>query len=209
MSSIIPKVSKRYCTETSLYGIIIVDKSKGAKYMSSTQIYEKVIKVRSARRTAILISAILSYVLYLAVWVFIGLLNPEKSILIFAGGILSCALIVIITWKYLFLEYEYSFYQGTLTISKIYGKRKIKHVTDADLKKLILIAPATDENIQKAEHLGPDKRIISVSNEYAENIYLLVTGEELEERLLIFIEADERSLSILKSNAPFAFIKNS
>ena len=31
MSSIISKVSKRYCTETSLYGIIIIDKSKISK----------------------------------------------------------------------------------------------------------------------------------------------------------------------------------
>ena len=42
---------------------------------------------------------------------------------------------------------------------------------------------------------------------FAENIWLLVTGEENEPRILIFMEADDRALSILKSNAPFAFTK--
>jgi hypothetical protein len=35
----------------------------------------------------------------------------------------------------------------------------------------------------------------------------MVTGEENEPRILIFIEADERALEILKSNAPFAFTR--
>ena len=175
--------------------------------MLNTQLYEKIVKVKSAKRTAMFISAILLYTLYIAVWVFAGILNPERSILIFIGGILSCLLIVLISWKYLFLEYEYSFCQGTLSIAKIYGKRKRKSLIETDLSKLILVASATEENIQKADNLQPEKRIISVSNEYAEDIWLLVTGEENEPRILIFIEADERALSILKSNAPLAFTK--
>ena len=175
--------------------------------MSATQTYEKIVKVKNAKQTAKLISGILLYVLYLTVWLFIGILNPESSILIFILGILTCLLIVLITWKYLFVEYEYSFCQGTLFISKIYGKRKRKELIEINLNKLTLIASATDENIQKAENLQPESRIISVSSEYADDIWLLVTGEENEPRILIFIEADDRALAILKMNAPFAFTK--
>lgn len=175
--------------------------------MASTQIYEKIIKIKNSRQTAKLISAILLYILYLFTWVFIGILNPERSLLIFTGGILSCALIVLITWKYLFLEYEYAFCQGVLTISKIYGKRKRKTIIEVNLQKLTLIAPATDESIEKADRQKPDDRIICVSSEYADNIWLLLTGEENEPRHLIFIEADERSLGILKQSAPLAFSK--
>ena len=175
--------------------------------MASAQFYEKIIKVKNSKQTAKLISGILLYVLYIAVWAFIGILKPKSSILIFTAGILSALLIILVSWKYLFLEYEYSFYQSTLTIAKIYGKRKRKAIIEVNLQKLTLIAPATEENIQKAENLTPEQRIISVSNEYAETIWLLVTGEENEPRILIFIEADDRTLSILKSNAPFAFTK--
>ena len=177
--------------------------------MVSTQIYEKIVKVKDSRQIAKRISAILLYVLYLSIWLFAGIFNPEASLLIFTGGILSCLLIILISWKYLFVEYEYSFCQGVLTISKIYGKRSRKFIVDASLKHLVLIAPATDENISKAEGLKPEKRIISVSNEYADDIWLLVTGEENEPRILIFIEADERALGILKSCSPLAFIKKS
>ena len=175
--------------------------------MASSQFYEKIVKVKNAKQTAKLISGILLYILYVSIWVFIGILNPESSILIFAAGILSALLVIPITWKYLFLEYEYSFCQSTLTISKIYGKRKRKAILDINIQKLSLVAAATDENIKKAENLNPEERIIAVSSEYAENIWLIVTGEENEPRILIFIEADDRALNILKSNAPFAFVK--
>lgn len=175
--------------------------------MASTQLYEKIVKVKNAKQVAKLISAILLYVLYLLIWFFVGIYNPKSSILIFTAGILSCLLIILITWKYFFLEYEYSFCQGILTVSKIYGKRKRKSLIDVDLRHLVLVAPATDENISRADNLKPESRIISVSNEYADNIWLMVTGEENEPRILIFIEADERSLEILKSNAPFAFTR--
>ena len=175
--------------------------------MASTQLYEKIVKVKNAKQKAILISAILAYVLYFSIWIFIGILNPEKSILIFLFGALSCALIIIITWKYLFVEYEYCFCQGQLTVSKIYGKRKRKLLAETNMQKLLYIAPATDETINQAERYEPEKRLISVSSEYADNIWLLVTGEEDETRLMIFIEADERALSILKSSAPHIFPK--
>lgn len=175
--------------------------------MANSQFYEKVVKVKNAKQTAKFISGILFYFLYIFIWVFMGILNPERSILIFSAGILSCLLIIIITWKYFFIEYEYSFCQNMLSISKIYGKRKRKALLEINMQKLILISSATDETIQKAENLNPEKRIIAVSNEYAENIWLLVTGEENEPRILIFIEADERILNILKTNAPIAFTK--
>ena len=175
--------------------------------MASTQLYEKIIKVKNAKQRAKLISAILSYVLYLVIWISVGLLTPEKMVLIFIGGILSDALIILVTWKYLFLEFEYSFCMNILSIAKIYGKKKRSAVIEVDLKKLVLMAPATDESIECAERLEASSRIIAVSSEYAENIWLLVTGEENEPREMIFIEADERALGILKSNAPAIFPK--
>lgn len=176
--------------------------------MANTQTYEKIIKVKNARTRAKLISALLFYIIYILVWIFAGILNPKSSMLIFLGGALSCLLIVLITWKYLFVEFEYSFCQGTLSISKIYGKRKRKELLDADLHKLLFIAQATDDIIANAEQrFKPESRLIAVSSEYTDNIWLLVTGEENEPSEFIFIEADERILSILKSSAPFAFSK--
>lgn len=175
--------------------------------MLNTQLYEKIIKVKSATQKAKLISAVLSYVLYLMIWVFIGIFNPQKLILMVLGGILSDALIIFITLKYFFLEYEYSFCMNVLSIAKIYGKKKRKAIIDVNLKNLVFISPATKESIEKAEKFEPSARVIAVSSEYAESIWLLVTGDENEPRNIIFIEADERALAILKSNAPSVFPK--
>ena len=61
--------------------------------MASAQFYEKIIKVKNSKQTAKLISGILLYVLYIAVWAFIGILKPKSSILIFTAGILSAAVL--------------------------------------------------------------------------------------------------------------------
>ena len=143
--------------------------------MVSTQIYEKIVKVRDSKQIAKRISAILLYVLYLLIWLFAGIFNPEVSLLIFTGGILSCALIVFISWKYLFIEYEYSFCQGVLTISKIYGKRSRKFIIDANLKHLVLIAPATDESISRAENMQ-----VSFATVFSKTPPMLMNGPLLQ-----------------------------
>ena len=176
--------------------------------MASLQLYERFIKVKNSKQTMKLISAIMCYIIFFIIWVCIGVYNPEKSILIFFAGILSDILLILLTIKYFFLEFEYSLYMNSFTISKIYGKKTRKSLIEADMTKLLIIAPATDETIEKAERFEPESRIIAVSSERAENIWLCVTGEENQDKVLIFFEADERTLSILKSCAPSVFIKN-
>ena len=175
--------------------------------MANLQLYERFIKVKNSKQKMKLISAILGYIIFFVFWVFLGIYNLEKSILIFIAGTLSDILLIFLTSKYCFMEFEYSFYMNSFSIAKIYGKKKRKHVIEADMTKLLMIAPATEENIEKADRFNPESRIIAVSSEQAENIWLCVTGEENEERQLIFFEADERSLSILKSCAPSVFAK--
>ena len=134
--------------------------------------------------------------------------NAESFVLIITGGLLATALLVIPTWKYLFLEYEYSFWYGRFGIAKIYGKKKRKAVIDTEIKDLLIIAPATEEYIARAERFDIDSRVIAVSHESADNIWLTVTGGKDELRILIFFEADERSLAMLKASNPLAFAKN-
>ena len=70
----------------------------------NTQLYEKIVKVKTPKQTAKLVLTILSYVLYLTVWFFIGLLNSKSIIFIFALGILTALMIILIRdrhyWRY-------------------------------------------------------------------------------------------------------------
>ena len=178
--------------------------------MNSSQTYEKIVKVaNSPRLIAKKISFIMLYLLYFSVWVVATLRNLGSPVfvLILMAGLLTTLAAVIITWKYLQVEYEYSFWYGSMSIAKIYGKKKRKALVDADVKELLMIAPATEEYIAKAEHYDIDLRVIAVSSENADNIWLAVTGGEDERRALIFFEADERSLHMLKTANPISFIR--
>ena len=175
----------------------------------NTQLYEKIIKVKTKKQTAKLITAILLYILYITVWFFIGILNLNKIIFILALGALSLLAIILISWKYLFLEYEYNFCMSILTVAKIYGKRKRKVLIEIDISKCLIICPATEDAIKKAEKFEPKKRFVAVSNESAEDIWMILSNDDEDLKNLIFIESDTRIYSILKTAAPHITAKKS
>ena len=176
--------------------------------MNSSQTYEKIVKKAfTGKHLAKTVTLILSYALFFAVWLLVALNQPKDLILILVAGALTTFFFVMITIKYIRLEYEYSFWYGRMGIAKIYAKKKRKAVIETEIKDLLIIAPATEENIARAERFETEKRIVAVSDESADEIWLVVTGGQDERRVMIFFEADERSLAMLKSLNPHVFIK--
>ena len=176
--------------------------------MNSSQTYEKIVKKEfKGVHLAKTVSLVLCYILFFAVWLIIALNSPQKMMLILAADILFTFSLVLLTFKYIRLEYEYSFWYGRMAVAKIYAKKNRKVIIETDVKDLLIIAPATDENIARAERFEVEDRIIAVSAESAENIWLAVTGGKDEHRILIFFEADERSLGMLRSANSHVFVK--
>lgn len=149
----------------------------------------------------------MTYILFFAVWLAAALHDAKMLVPLLLTGILCTALLVLISRKYLSLEYEYSFWYGNLSVAKIYSKRKRKAVLSADIKDLLIIAPVSEDNIRRAQGFEPEKTVLALSSEQAEDIWLTVTGGKDEKRILLFFEADERSLAILKKSNPFVFVK--
>ncbi len=177
--------------------------------MNNSQTYEKVVKVKlHGKQLSKTISLLLSYFIFFSIWMLFLIDRIHLFVPIVLAAALSTLLLVLLTWKYVCLEYEYSFWYGKMTVSKIYGKRKRRTVVEAEMPEMLYIAPATDVNIKKCEHFSPAHRIIAVSTESAENIWLAVSGDKDKKTSLIFFEADERSLGILKSSNPISFSKN-
>lgn len=176
--------------------------------MNNSQTYEKIVKVKNTGRAlAKKISAIMGYCLFLSFWITAAVFNATRLIPLLTLGALSTCIIVLLTWKYLRLEYEYSFWYGRMGIAKIYGKCKRKALIETEIRDLLIIAPATEENISRTQRFDIEDRIAAVSCESADDIWLAVTGGKDERRILIFFEADERSLSILKTFNPHVFLK--
>ena len=176
--------------------------------MNNSSTYEKIVKVKcKGNQTAKLISAIMGYVLFFSLWVAAALSSPAIFVPIITAGGLSTALVVMVSAKYLMIEYEYSFWYEQLTVSKIYGKKNRRTLIETEIKNLLMIAPATDEYVAKAKHFEPEKEISAISSDDAENVWLAVSGGKDERKVLILFEADDRSLGMLRSANPIAFIR--
>ena len=187
---------------------IIISTNQKRMIMNNSQTYEKIVKKafkgKHLIKTVILF---LCYALFAAIWLIIAFNSASKIILVLVAGVLSTLFLVAITLKYVRLEYEYSFWYGGLSIAKIYAKKSRKAVIETEMKDLLMIAPATEENIARAEHFEIEGRVLAVSHEKEDNIWLAVTGGKDERRIIIFFEADERALGMLKAANPHAFVK--
>ena len=143
------------------------------------------------------------YFIILTLWIFpILYLGLSFELLILIP--LSLLLVILPTWKYGFVEYEYIFSGQSFCFAKIYGKRKRKQVMDLDLSNAILIAPATDENIQRASASELSTAIYATVDIGAEDIWLILFEVDKTETGVVFFHGDERSIRFLRRQNPHA-----
>lgn len=81
--------------------------------------------------------AVVLTVLSLCTILFLGMLGLTLTILF--------AYLTYLVWAYTSVEYEYSFLNTELTLKKIMGQRKRKHVDEFDIKQAEIIAPAVSD----------------------------------------------------------------
>lgn len=176
--------------------------------MNNNQTYEKVIAAASESKTkrnkAL---AIIGYSIFFAVWILIGIFNPTIIIPLALTGVLCTLALILLSWKYIEVEYEYALWYGSFEVAKIYGKKSRKNLISTELRELLLVAPASEEYLKKAEHFELDKRINAVSSDGSDNEWILVTGGKDEPRILVRFEADDRLLSLLRAANPGVFVR--
>lgn len=107
-------------------------------------------------------------------------------------------ILVFFTWRWTQVEYEYSFFAGKLTVSRILGGRSRKRLCEVLIRELAAVLPYEEEYRAKAEQFGAEKSIYAVSSLEAENLYLLLFAPEGEKRQLLCMELNEKALKILK-----------
>lgn len=173
-----------------------------------SQTYEKAVKVKNnSSQKAKKATALLLYAGFFAFFLLFAIDNVKLLVPIVALGVLLTFILVRWSWKYLNVEYEYSFWYGAVSVAKIYGNKKRRALIDTDMKDLLMVAPANEEYAKKAEHFGIGKRIDATSGDPDQDVWLMVAGREDEDRTLVFFEADQRALSLLREANPYVFIK--
>ncbi len=112
---------------------------------------------------------------------------------------LSLWIIVWLTWRFTQVEYEYSFFSGTLTVNRILGNRTRKKLTEVRIQNLSAVFPATELNQSKVEAFGAQNTIFAVSEATAEGIWIALWEDaESGKRMALYFEPNEKSIKILK-----------
>ena len=141
--------------------------------------------------------AIIGYVIYAGTVFGIGaytrLLLPVMALVP-----LSTWILIFFTWRYVAVEYEYSFVSGTMTLSKILGGRARKKVLDIRIKELHTIAPYDGDYIKKAEEFQPEKSYDFVSSMQSPDVYYALFETPEGRRGIIYFEATKAALKILR-----------
>ena len=161
--------------------------SNSAPYEYSVCVKNKSLKIKK-------ISFIIAYAMYIILVFVIGAI-AKIIVPLLAFVPLSTWVIVWLTWKYTQLSYEYSFFKGEITVSRVYGTDKksiLAKVKIKDLTEMYCFKEA--ENVSD---VSSDQSIFAARSEHEERLTAVVWTNEKNERVALFFEADQKALKII------------
>lgn len=155
---------------------------------------------------ALKIALVSLYVAIAAVPIVLALLFASAEaflpILIIAPSV--SALTAFITWRFTSLEFEFVIDTYEMTVSRIYGKRIRKRILCVALSAFTEIGEYNDAAYAHLETLSIQKNDVCVSSLSAP-VMLYGLYRVGEDTAVIYFEADERAISLLKKNNSGAF----
>ena len=169
--------------------------------MNHSQSYERIIPVR-ARGKQLLLNVFL-LLLYTAVAVvggvfFLQTFQPAVALL----TVLLTISLILLTKKYMQIEYEYAFEVGKLTVAKIYGKHSRKVLAEVDLSTLVVIDYDCPHAREEILRMKLEKTVDALTTKAPVPALLLVWEENKKEKNLLRIESDERTEELLRRYYP-------
>jgi len=167
--------------------------------------YERVVAIRSRSKNTtrkIIISALSGVAL--AVWIVIAI--------IMGAGVVACILVSVLIAALPFVisgfsatELEISISSDSVSLAMIYGGKRRKEVFWAEADDILLIAPATEDNLKVAESYEPKDSFNATSDDEEMKKWLMVFKDEKENNYLFTFEAEDGVQKLLKALKPSAF----
>lgn len=106
--------------------------------------------------------------------------------------------IIALSWRITQVEYEYSYFDGRLTVSRILGGRSRKALAEVAIKSLAAVYPCDDEYIARAEQYRADKIIFAASSQDAPNLCVALWQDEEDTKHALYFEPNEKAARILR-----------
>lgn len=147
---------------------------------------------------------ILGYILVDALFLF-AILVATKMPMLGAFIPLLTWVMVYFTWMYVSVEYEYTITGGVLKAMEVYGLRKCKTLCTVRVSSMKRIAPYSGEYKSEADSSGA-KPVSCVSSMDSPDVYFALFKDESGEDKILFFEATEKTLKVIKYYNPEVII---
>ncbi len=108
---------------------------------------------------------------------------------------LSLWILVFFTWRLTQVEYEYSFFAGKMTVSRIFGNRSRKKLCEVQIRDIDLIAPAETPQACACEN---SVTIFAASGKESPSLYYAAWKDPDGEKVVLAFDCNEKAQKILR-----------
>ncbi len=169
-------------------------------------IYEKIVRQKAEGKYLFLKP--LFILCYLAIAVFLGVMIfaycPSPMIVPFiAVVIVAVGLIVVLTWKFSSIEYEYEICSGIMSFNYVYGRSTRRHALDVDLKSMSEVGVYDTTASKRLESVYVTKDFLFISSVHADGIYYALFDDD-SDKCIVYFEADGEALALIEKTNPSA-----
>ena len=169
--------------------------------------FEYIIKQKNEGSVAMKkICAVIGYILLFIVLAVVIIIFsvPLLYIPFFLLDAALVAMVIFITWRFLFVEFEIVIVGGEMTLTKLYGKSMRSRMTSIPINAISEIGIYDDSAYEKLCNASLKKNYVVVSSMSAPVVYYALFDEG-KDRCVLYFEIDERGLKRLKIENPGAF----
>ncbi len=122
----------------------------------------------------------------------------------FLAALLICPLtlitLVFFTWRLTQVEYEFSFFDGSLTVARVLGGRSRRELCVLSLRSIERLLPCADEEAAaRIDAFAAERVIFAGSDESSPNLFAAICRDEENQATLLYFEPTKRALLLIRS----------
>ena len=156
----------------------------------------------SEKKTPLLLFKRAALIVFYALWAIGWLLAGVMIKLIvplLAFIPISLWILVFLTWRYTQVEYEYSFFSGELTASRVLGGRSRRTLCTIKLRDIELLIPcSSDDAAVRIDRFAPQRVLFAASSEDSPTLFAALFKSKDGTPTALYFEPDEKARKIVR-----------
>ena len=138
------------------------------------------------------------YVLWVIGWLLAGVMI-KLIVPLLAFIPISLWMLVFFTWRLTQVEYEFSFFSGELTVSRVLGGRSKRTLCTVKLRDVELLTPcSSDDAAVRIDRFAPHRVVYAASSEDSPKLFAALFKDENGTPSALYFEPDEKARKIVR-----------